>query len=437
MTGEEAGRLFSACEDALCNIDEVLVDYEEIQAYVAKGSPDGWWHKPNDRDVYWSMPHLYGRWDEIKARVNDARAACFTLIGLLVGMRLSEVLLLETGCYREAECEGEMLGWVAGRTLKMRPDGSDATRWVAPPIVQDLVRILERIAAPMRERMRAQIASMESELASAKLASGTRKRVTKDLAAAQESLPRLFLSTIKGEGRTLVRGSGRGVTHWIKRMVKNAGLGVYVHPHMLRRTFAVFLIQQCAGDLRYLRKHFQHWSIETTQLYATHEEREQELVDEIADEMLVQKTGLVAKWLSPDTALSGLGGEHIKAKRSATEFRGMLEPDLRRVAQHLADGLIVRPTGHSWCLSSPVLTCGGQGIYDATQCADCDGAVIAMEHKTIWELLAEQMLEVEQLDDTGPAGRQLVGRSLEHFDKVLLPLGSSVEQVAKRMRAKR
>lgn len=47
------------------------------------------------------------------------------------------------------------------------------------------------------------------------------------------------------------------------------------------------------------------------------------------------------------------------------------------------------------------------------------------------------MLEVEQLDDTGPAGRQLVERSLAHFDKILVPLGSSVKHVAKNMRAKR
>ena len=113
----------------------------------------------------------------------------------------------------------------------------------------------------------------------------------------------------------------------------------------------------------------------------------------------------------------------------------MMEPGLRAVAQHLADGLVVRPTGHSWCLSSPVMTCGGQGIYDATQCADCDGAVVTMEHKTIWELLAQQMLEVAQLDDTGPAGQQMVTRSLGHFDKILQPLGSSVKQVARRMGA--
>lgn len=437
LTDEEAGRLFAACEAALQGIEETLTDYEEIEAYKA-ANPVGKHSKYRGRDIYWSMPHLYGRWREVEERVNDARAACFTLIGLLVGMRFGEILLLEAGCYVESEHEGELLGWLNGRTLKMRPDGSDATRWIAPPLVEELVRVMERISGPMRQKLLRQIAAMEHELETPRLARSRRKKLIGELDAARKSLSRLFLSAIRCKaGGVPIRGSGRGATYWVERMVQKAGIDVHVHPHMLRRTFATMVIHQCAGDLRYLRKHFQHWSIETTQLYATHEQREQELVDDIAEEMLTQKVGLVAIWLAPNTVLAGRGGEYITVQRSKPEFKGMVESDLKGVARHLADGLVVRPTGHSWCVSSPVMTCGGQGLYDATQCADCDGAVVTMAQKSIWELLAEQMLEVEHLDDTGPAGRQLVERSLAHFDKILVPLGSSVKQVAKNMRAKR
>ena len=435
LTDADAGRLFAACTQALVAIDDLLVDYEEIESYKAKNQA-GKHSKYRQQDIYWSMPHLFGRWREVEERINDARAACFTLLGILVGQRLSEILLLEVGCYAETEHEGQFLGWLTGRTLKMRPDGSDATRWIAPPLVLELVGIMERISAPMRRRLIEQIAQYELELAGRRLSTRARRQMILDLEAARASLRRLFLSAIRNKaGGVPVRGAGRGTVHWISRMVRKAGLEVSVHPHMLRRTFATAVIHQCAGDLRYLRKHFQHWSIETTQLYATHEEREQELVDEIADEMLGQKTALVAGWLAPGTVLAGAGGEHISSQRSRPEFKGMMEPGLLEVAQHLADGLVVRPTGHSWCLSSPVMTCGGQGIYDATQCADCDGAVVTMEHKTIWELLAQQMLEVEQLNDTGPAGQQLVTRSLGHFERILKPLGSSVKQVARRMGA--
>lgn len=436
LTDEEAGRLFAACEEALHSIEETLTDYEEIEAYKTANAV-GARSKYRDRDVYWSMPHLYGRWRDVEKHINDARAACFTLLGQLVGMRFGEVLLLEVGCYVESEHDGELLGWLNGRTLKMRPDGSDATRWIAPPLAEVLVRTMERISEPMRVRLRKQITAMEQELEAPRLPRSRRKKLVADLDAARKSQRRLFLSAIRSKaGGVAVRGSGRGATYWVERMVKKAGIEVHVHPHMLRRTFATMVIHQCSGDLRYLRKHFQHWSIETTQLYATHEQREQELVDEIADEMLKQKAGLVATWLAPNTVLAGRGGEYIAAQRSKPEFKGMVEPDLKVVARHLADGLVVRPTGHSWCVSSPVMTCGGQGLYDATQCADCDGAVVTMAQKSIWELLAQQMLEVEQLDDTGPAGRQLVERSLAHFDEILVSLGSSVKQIAKNMRAK-
>jgi integrase len=437
LTDEGAARLFAACEAALQGIEDTLTDYEEIEAYKAADTV-GKHSKYGGRDVYWSMPHLYGRWREVEERVNDARAACFTLIGLLVGMRFSEILLLEDRCYVDLEHEGEMLGWLNGRTLKMRPDGSDATRWIAPPLVEELVRVMERISGPMRQRLLRQIAAMEHELETTRLARSRRTKLIGELDAAQRSLRRLFLSAIRSKaGGVPIRGSGRGATYWVRRMVQKAGIDLHVHPHMLRRTFATMVIHQCAGDLRYLRKHFQHWSIETTQLYATHEQREQELVDEIAEEMLTQKVGLVATWLAPKTVLAGRAGEYIALQRSKPEFKGMIESDLKSVARHLADGLVVRPTGHSWCLSSPVMSCGGQGLYDATQCAGCDGAVVTMAQKSIWELLAQQMLEVEGLADTGPAGRQLVERSLAHFDKILVPLGSSVKQVAKKMRAKK
>lgn len=432
LTDEEAGQLFAACEHALHGIEDTLTDYEEIEAYKAANPADN--HR--SQYIYWSMPHLYGQWREVERRVNDARAACFTLLGLLVGMRFGEILLLEAGCYVESEHEGELLSWLNGRTLKMRPDGSDAARWIASPIAESLVRIMARITQPMREKLLSQIAAMESDLAIARLPGPRRKKLIEELNAARESSNRLFLSAIRNTVGIPIRGSGRGAELWIKRMVEKAGIDVHVHPHMLRRTFAAMVINQCSGDLRYLRKHFQHWSIETTQLYATHEQREQELVDEIAEEMLKQKEGLVATWLTPNTVLAGRGGEYIKTQRSKPELKGILESDLRGVARHLAEGLVVRPTGHSWCVSSPVMTCGGQGLYDATQCADCDGAVVTMAQKNIWELLAQQMLEIEQLDDTGPAGRQLVERSLAHFDKILVPLGSSMKQVTKHMRAK-
>lgn len=431
----DVAKLVKACDDALVGIEDSLADYEEIEAYKRQ-NPAGNKSKYNDRDVYWSMPHLHGQWRATEARINDARAACLTLIGLLTGLRISELLLLESNCYFETEVQGDVVGWIRGKTLKMRPDGAEATEWIAPPRVAELVGIMRRIATPVRACLLRDLELMEAELAAPRLSQKRRLYLLERIREGRASLDRIFLSSLrnkkKAKGGT-IRGAGRGAVIWIQRMVKRAGLDVRVHSHMLRRTYAVMVVLQCAGDLRYLRKQFQHWSIETTQLYATHAGREQELMDEIAEEMTKQKVDLVTHWLMPNTLLSGMGGEHIKAQRGKPEYRGLIEADLKTVAEHLSDGLVVRATGHTWCVSTPVPSCGGQGLYDATHCANCDSAVVTEDKRSIWELLARQMLEVRELGDTGAAGHQLVGRSLDAFDAILKPLGSSVDQVARTM----
>lgn len=436
LSEADAAMLLAACEQALEDIEDTLLDYEEIEAYK-DANPVNSRGKCNDRDVYYSMPHLYGQFKETERRINDARAACFTLLGLLVGPRISELLLLEVGCYFERLDRDGLVGWIRGMTLKMRPDGAEAAEWIAPPRVAELVAIMTRIAAPLRARLLQQIESMEAELEDERLKQGRRLFLLEHIREGRRSLNRLFLSTVRNKKKQSggsLKGTGRdGAVPWMRRMVKNAGLKVRVHPHMLRRTYAVMVVLSCAGDLRYLRKQFQHWSIETTQLYASHEAREQELMDEIGDEMLKQKVDLVSNWLSTNTLLSGLGGEHIKAEREKPQFRGLMEDDLRTVATHLSEGLVIRATGHTWCVSTPVPSCGGQGLYDATHCARCDSAVVTEDKRSVWELLAQQMVEVQALDDTGAVGRQVAKLSLDAYDTILQPLGTSVAQVARAM----
>ena len=49
---------------------------------------------------------------------------------------------------------------------------------------------------------------------------------------------------------------------WAQR----SGLGVHVHPHMLRHSFASHLLQS-SGDLRAVQELLGHESIATTQIY--------------------------------------------------------------------------------------------------------------------------------------------------------------------------
>jgi len=131
------------------------------------------------------------------------------------GLRVSELTGLDVGSVDASSGEARVTG--KGSKTRIVPVGG--------PALEALARWL-----PVRER----------------------------LAAAGE--PALFV------GRTGKRLSPREVQRRIKRRAAAAGLGVDVHPHMLRHSFASHVLQS-SGDLRAVQEMLGHASIASTQVY--------------------------------------------------------------------------------------------------------------------------------------------------------------------------
>lgn len=66
--------------------------------------------------------------------------------------------------------------------------------------------------------------------------------------------------------RTGTRMSPAAIRSRLARWVERCGLGVHVHPHMLRHSFASHLLQS-SGDLRAVQELLGHASIRSTQIY--------------------------------------------------------------------------------------------------------------------------------------------------------------------------
>jgi integrase/recombinase XerC len=80
----------------------------------------------------------------------------------------------------------------------------------------------------------------------------------RNIAEADESA--LFVNRF---GRRLSHG---GIATRLARWAQKQGLGVHVHPHMLRHSFASHLLQS-SGDLRAVQELLGHSNISTTQIY--------------------------------------------------------------------------------------------------------------------------------------------------------------------------
>lgn len=351
-------------------------------------------------------------WDEgitaLLSRITLLRTACYVVVASVSGCRNHEIAFLAKACcYSTTDSSGEKYWWM--RSFSTKTD-EGRTEWMIPEVAVKALEVMERWAAPMQQLL-------EQEINLLRLADTSDPRI----AEAAEHLGALFVG-VDSRAHNIVRTLS--AIRWNALLIEFAtfcGLTAPIRSHQFRRTFANYAARSQFGDLRYLKEHFKHWSLNMTLGYALNEDQEMSLYLEIQDELDDIKEATAADWLAPSAPLAGGYGSNLVSWRSRDENIVMFK-SLPIMIRSIAQSTAIRSNGHAWCTSDNH-DCSGNDT-DPLRCGDdCSNAVVGEQHRSIYEEAYKELEALRSCDDIGPGGAARVERDLQRCRRVLRQLG--------------
>lgn len=338
------------------------------------------------------------------------RNACAYLIGVLTGVRNSEMSSIELTAGRTEDKGVHTFHWLQATEYKT---GKGLVEYLMPSMGHRILAVMERWSQPYRDRLAKQIREVEKK----------ETHSTDDLQwldTARANQRRIFLGVGKS-GIVPVSNGGWCVT--FQKFALDAGTTWVLNSHQLRRLYAYTFVRHKLGHLLFLKEQFKHTSINMSQLYAASPLQDSALFDEILAEIYRQKTDVLASWLDKDEPLAGGAGKRIMNMR-AQDFEGR-----RELLMETSKRVLMRSTGHAWCLSQDG-GCGGSGIYEKRGCHSCGNGVIDKSFAPVWlegyRHLKELLKDAHAL---GPGYEKRIKADLAREAKVLRDLGLDPETV--------
>ncbi len=342
--------------------------------------------------------------------ITAIRNACFYLLGVLTGMRSSELSSIEVGAGRTEKKSGIDFHWVKSFEYKTK---KGHVEYLMPSMGYDILRILERWSEPYRRRLAEQIEALNNESVSL-----SAKRL-QQLSLAKANRNRLFLGN-GPSGIVPVSHTGWGMICLI--FAASAGVNWKLAPHQMRRLYAYTFVRHRLGDLLFLKDQFKHSSIDMSQLYASNPRQDAALYDEILQELAIYKAKVIAQWVEKDEPLGGKGGEKIMALR-AHDF-----PHRESLILEASNRINIRSTGHSWCLSQED-DCNGGCMYEQDRCADCESRCVDRRFVPIWlEAYRHHRELLKDAEELGPGAVRRVKTDLALARRTLRELGVPIDE---------
>lgn len=350
----------------------------------------------------------------------DLRTACYIVLASTSGCRNHELTNVQSGAHhRTQDDEGTVYHWMRSRSDKTDAGVHD---WMIPEAAVRALRLMERWAAPYQAMIAAEIVQ--------------RRRANPrapQIAEAQKHRHALFLGVSPGRGNQMCTLSNSSWGLNLKAFAKDCGLSWNLTSHQFRRKFANYAAHSRFGDLRYLKEHYAHWSLDMTLGYAMDDSWGQHLdldldldLDLYADiqmELEDIKLGVVDSWLG-DEPLAGCYGRALKQWPREPQNL-LIFKDHAAMLKSIAESTAIRSNGHAWCTADND-GCVGNTL-ERTRCSGCNNAVIGRGHAPIYRRLYDDLKGLQHCSDIGEGGRQRVERDLKRCRDVLAQLGMDPE----------
>lgn len=357
-------------------------------------------------------------WKDGLASFNRAvlrlRTACYIVLASTTGCRNHELANLKLASHhRTQDNEGTTFHWMRSLSEKTNAGMCD---WMIPEAAVRALRLMERWSAPYQMLIAEEIAA--------------RRRLNPqdpEIANAQKHLHSLFLGSSDrnlGQVRTL---SCTACNHSLKVFARNTGQTWSLSSHQFRRKFANYVAHSRFGDLRYLREHFAHWSMDMTLGYAMDKSwgahLDLDLYDEIQSEFDDMKHGTVNAWLDADSLAGGYGRSFKNWQRDPMNLA--IFKDHKTMVISITESTAIRSNGHAWCTADSDGCVGN--TFERTRCSNCGNGVIDGTHLHIYMQLYKNLGELLTCSDIGDSGRLRVQRDMERCRDVFLQLGHDFE----------
>lgn len=335
--------------------------------------------------------------------LNEALIACAIVVLTTTGIRGDELLTLERGCCTFQKIDGVRLACITGLC-----NGLPKT-WVATAITHEALAIAEKLTLPLSLI----IANNKPN------ATNDSDPTSTPVQRALDHYSSIFLTNpLEGIPTTM---SVKDLALRLKKFVRNLGIAWNLTSHQFRPTFAHYVAHSLYGDLRYLREHYSHWSLDMTVEYAGQSDSDGELLEDIYISLSDIKHKIVAHFFDEETPISGGLADSVRAFRQELK----VYKDQKEMVRSVADSVNIRATTVGWCTNDKGNCIGGHGP-EKTRCASGNGCESFITDDTkilVWQGILSQQMELLKIKDLGQAGIDRANRDMRRAKHVLKDLG--------------